>query len=35
MGRLQALFRGGARLDAEMLDRVEEILFGADIGVPR
>ncbi len=33
MGRLEALFGGRAELDAQMLDRVEEVLFGADIGV--
>jgi fused signal recognition particle receptor len=33
MGRLEALFRGRGQLDSETLDQVEEVLFGADIGV--
>jgi fused signal recognition particle receptor len=32
-GRLDALLRGRGSLDAETLERVEEILFGADLGV--
>lgn len=31
-GRLHALLRGAAELSPDMLDRVEEILFAADIG---
>ena len=34
VGKLQGLFRGGrVRLDQETLDRIEELLIGADMGV--
>lgn len=33
VGRLAALFRGGAVLDAALLERVEEVLLTSDIGV--
>jgi fused signal recognition particle receptor len=32
-GRLQTLFSGKVKLDAELLDRIEELLISADMGV--
>ncbi len=33
VGQMSGLLGGGARLDAETLDRIEELLIGADMGV--
>jgi len=34
LGRVEALFQGHARIDEEFLESLEEILIGADFGVP-